>query len=92
METYGCCGSFHFRQINLSVIRQYVDYLVSEQNVKNVFGKWFFVFVFFYRNCITPLLPGWESYDFLPDKSCRGRDCGCGIILDIYVHEQRECK
>ncbi|NXG30705.1 NPL lyase, partial [Dromaius novaehollandiae] len=26
-----------FRQINLSVIRQYVDYLVSKQNVKNIF-------------------------------------------------------
>ncbi|XP_074952910.1 N-acetylneuraminate lyase-like isoform X1 [Phalacrocorax aristotelis] len=28
-------------QINLSVIHQYVDYLVSEQKVKNVFGKIF---------------------------------------------------
>lgn len=28
-----------FREINLSVIGQYVDYLVEKQGVKNVFGK-----------------------------------------------------
>lgn len=28
-----------FREINLSVIGQYVDYLVEEQGVKNIFGK-----------------------------------------------------
>lgn len=69
------------------MIRQYVDYLVREQNVKNVFGK-----CFFDQNCVTPLLPGWQSYDILPDKSCSGRDGGCGIILDIYIHQWRECK
>ena len=28
-----------FREINFSVIGRYVDYLVEEQGVKNVFGK-----------------------------------------------------
>lgn len=69
------------------MIRKYVDYLVSEQNVKNVFGKCFFA-----RNCVRPLLPGWQSCDTLPDKSCSGRDCVCGIILDIYIHQWRERK
>ena len=28
-----------FREINFSVIGRYVDYLVEEQGVKNIFGK-----------------------------------------------------
>lgn len=28
-----------FREINFSVIGQYVDYLVEKQGVKNIFGK-----------------------------------------------------
>lgn len=28
-----------FREINFSVIGQYVDYLVEEQGVKNIFGE-----------------------------------------------------
>ena len=31
--------SLSFREINFPVIGQYVDYLVKEQGVKNIFGK-----------------------------------------------------